>query len=181
MIWAADRTGHVTYVCAEWTILTGQPLAETLGLGWLQVLHPEEQEAMREAFLQAFEHQCAFTLRYRLRRHTGEYLWVTGAAAPSFDPRTAAFIGCLGVVSRLESVQDQVASAALQHYCAVQSVGEFAPISKLDLLADHLLMARSTAVDAASWLLPRIDDALFDVGRAIARQQAEHDASLNLH
>lgn len=49
------------------------------------------------------------------------------------------------------------------------------------MLADHLLMARSTALDAATWLLPKSDAALFDVGRAIARQDVEHDPSISLH
>jgi len=100
---------------------------------------------------------------------------------PSFAPKGAALIGFLGIVSRLESGQDLTAGAELRHYRAVQPTGEFAPMSKLDLLADHLLMARSSAVDAAEWLLPQIDDALFDVGREIARQEAQRDASGLLH
>jgi len=181
MIWAAEHARLLTYICEEWSAVTGQPAAETLGLGWLQVLHPDDRIAVREAFLQAFEHRCAFTLRYRLRSRAGEYIWVTGAAAPSFDPRTAAFIGFLGIVSRLEGLEDRVAGAELWHYCATQPTGEFAPVSKLDLLADHLMMARSTAIDVAKWLLPRIDDALFEVGREIARQEAGQDASGILH
>lgn len=126
IIWAADRFGHVTYICAEWAVITGQPPADTLGLGWLQVLHPDEQDAMRDAFLQGFAHQCAFTLRYRLRRQTGEYQWVTGAAAPSFDAQTTAFISFLGVDSSLECPHEHVATAALRHYCAIQASREFA-------------------------------------------------------
>ena len=64
---------------------------------------------------------------------------------------------------------------------AVQPNGDFAPISKLDLLADYLPMARSTAVEDASRLLPKIDDALFDVGRAITRQETQNHASIILH
>lgn len=181
MIWAAERDRYVTYICEDWSAVTGQPPSEALGLGWLQAVHPEERDMMRSAFLQAFEHRCSFTLRYRLRRYAGDHVWVTGAAAPSFAPEGATFIGFLGIVSRLGSGQDQVADAELRHYRAVQPTGEFAPMSKLDLLADHLLMARSSAVDAAEWLLPKIDDALFDVGREIASQEDERDASGLLH
>lgn len=42
-------------------------------------------------------------------------------------------------------------------------------------------MARSTAVEDASRLLPKIDDALFDVGRAITRQETQNHASIILH
>ncbi|MDE3744280.1 MULTISPECIES: PAS domain-containing protein [Methylobacterium] len=181
MIWAAELDRCVTYICEEWSAVTGQPPSESLGLGWLEAVHPEERDMICGAFLQAFEHRCTFTLRYRLRRYTGDHMWVAGAAAPSFAPKGAAFIGFLGIVSRLESGQDLIAGAELRHYRVVQPTGEFAPMSKLDLLADHLLRARSSAVDAAEWLLPQIDDALCDVGREIARQEAQRDASGLLH
>jgi len=86
MIWAAELDRYVTYICEEWSAVTGQPPSESLDLGWSKAVRPEERDMICGAFLQAFEHRCTFTLRYRLRRYTGDHMWETGAAAPFVRP-----------------------------------------------------------------------------------------------
>ena len=169
-------------MCQEWYAFTGQEPPAALVGGWADVIHPDEREMMNDAFLRACSLQCEFVLHYRLRRHDGAYVWVADSAAPSHLPGCGTFVGYLGMIRSLEPAQSGfVARAELQTFRAASAVGEFAPMSKLDVLADHLLMARATALGVADELLPAIDSLLFDVGSRLARGLQEGDASANIH
>ncbi|MCJ2067571.1 PAS domain-containing protein [Methylobacterium sp. J-030] len=182
MIWTTDALGQTTYMCQEWYAFTGQEPPAALGGGWAKVIHPDEREMMEDAFLKACSLQSEFVLHYRLRRHDGTYVWVSDSAAPSRLPGCGTFIGYLGMIRSLEPAQiGLIARAELQKFRAAPAVGEFAPMSKLDVLADHLLMARATALGVADELLPVIDSLLFDVGTRLVRGLQHGDASSNIH
>ena len=182
MIWTTDATGLATYLCPEWHAFTGQAPAAVLGLGWTEAIHPDERDLMGDAFLKACKLECEFVLQYRLRRHDGVYVWVTDAAAPSRLPSGGLFLGYLGMVTRIEgSMSGLVARAELQTFRAAPATGEFAPVSKLDMVADHLLAARAAAIGTADEMLPAIDSLLFDVGCQLARRLQQGDMSANIH
>ena len=44
MIWVTDPTGALTYVNERWCLFTGTAPEESLGLGWLESVHPEDRE-----------------------------------------------------------------------------------------------------------------------------------------
>ena len=182
MIWTTDAAGQTTYICQEWYAFTGREPPTGLGDGWAQAIHPDERAMMSDAFLKACQLQCEFVLRYRLRRHDGIYVWVADAAAPSRLPGCGTFLGYLGMIRSLEPAQGGlVARAELETFRAIPATGQFAPVSKLDVVADHLLMARAAAVGAADEMLPAIEDLLFDVARRLARGLQRGDARNNIH
>lgn len=182
MIWTTDAVGQATYLCPEWYAFTGQVPAAALGRGWTEAVHPDERSLMGDAFLKACKLECEFVLQYRLRRHDGLFVWVTDAAAPSRLPGGGLFLGYLGMVRQIEApMNGLVARAELQTFRAAPATGEFAPVSKLDRVADHLLMVRAAAIGAADEMLPAIDSLLFDVGCRLARRLQRGDASANIH
>jgi PAS domain S-box-containing protein len=182
MIWTADVMGQVTYICPEWYAFTGQEASAALGQGWTEAVHPDERELMNSTFLAACQLQCEFVLQYRLRRNDGAYVWVIGSAAPSRLPSQGTFLGFLDMVRPVEAPQiGLIARAELETFQAAVAAGEFAPASKLDLVADHLLMARAAALGAADELLPAIEDLLFEVGCLLARGLEQKDVSTNIH
>lgn len=182
VIWTTDAAGQTTYICQEWYAFTGREPPAGLGYGWAQAIHPDERAMMSDAFFKACRLQCEFTLQYRLRRHDGVYVWVTDAAAPSRLPGCGTFLGYLGMIRDIEHpTSGLVARAELETFRAVPATGQFAPVSKLDVVADHLLMARAAAVGAADEMLPAIEALLFDVGRRLALGLERGDASANIH
>ncbi|MCJ2103010.1 PAS domain-containing protein [Methylobacterium sp. E-046] len=182
MIWTTDAAGQTTYMCQEWYAFTGQRPPAALADGWVQAIHPDERAMMGDAFLKACHLQCEFVLQYRLRRHDGTYVWVVDSAAPSRLPDAGTFLGFLGMIRRLDRPpKGLVARAELETFRAKTATGEFAPVSKLDVVANHLLMARAAAIGAADEMLPAIDSLLFDVGSRLARGLQQGDASANIH
>ena len=182
MIWTTNAAGETTYMCQEWYAFTGQETPAALGGGWAKVIHPDEREMMEDAFLKACSLQCEFVLHYRLRRHDGTYVWVVDSAAPSRLPDAGTFLGFLGMIRRLERpLKGLVARAELETFRAKAATGEFAPMSKLDVVADHLLIARAAVIGVADDMLPAIDGLLFDVGCRLAGALEQGDASANIH
>lgn len=101
MVWVSDPTGYCTYLSQTWYDFSGQTESTGLGFGWLDAVHPEDQDITRTIFLAANERQEAFQFEYRLRRKDGEYRWAIDAASPWFgvDGQFRGYIGSVMDIS----------------------------------------------------------------------------------
>jgi PAS domain S-box-containing protein len=109
-IWIADVAQQWTYVNQHWLTFTGRSVEATLGAGWTDSLHPDDRAAALEAYANAFERREPFEMEYRLRRHDGEYRWITSVGVPRFTA-DGAFAGCIG--SALDVTQHKRAEETL--------------------------------------------------------------------
>lgn len=111
IIWVTDATGYCTYLSRSWYEFSGQTEEAGLGLGWLDVTHPDDRESSKAIFLAANDCQEAFQLEYRLRRKDGEYRTCIDAARPWFGA-DGEFKGYIGSVIDID--ERKQASAALR-------------------------------------------------------------------
>ena len=95
IMWARDPSGHCTHLNARWYEFTGGTAGTGLGLGWLDVIHPDDRDAVCHAILRATARREAFRLEYRLRRYDGAYRWVIDTATPRLGPE-GTFLGHVG-------------------------------------------------------------------------------------
>ena len=103
MIWMAGTDKGCNYANQPWLDFTGRSLAQELGNGWLEGIHPDDVTASFDAYTQAFNRHEPFTMQYRLRRHDGEYRWLLDRGVPRFnaDDTFAGYIGsCLDITDR---------------------------------------------------------------------------------
>ncbi len=98
MLWVTEATGVCIFLSRGWTVFTGQPEAAGLGLGWLEMVHPQDRAEAREAFRQAMAAQRAFSLEHRVRRPDGRWNWVIDAGQPRLGP-AGEFLGFAGAVT----------------------------------------------------------------------------------
>lgn len=116
MIWVTEADNSCTYLSKSWYEFTGQTLETGLGFGWLEVVHPDEREQVKQVFLAAAEKREAFQFEFRLRRKDGEYCWVINSASARLDPQ-GNFLGYIGSVievherKRAELAQRMLAEA----------------------------------------------------------------------
>ena len=89
----ADADGRFTYANARWCQMTGYPRETALGLGWDQVVHPEDAEAVREAWTRMREYGVPFSLEFR-------YLQPDGQRDLGMQPGDG-IAGCAGAGHRL--------------------------------------------------------------------------------
>jgi len=103
MIWMAGTDRLCTYVNQPWLEFTDRPLEAELGNGWVKSVHPEDLKGCMDAYTQAFDRRESFQMEYRLRRHDGQYRWLSDIGVPRFNPdhSFAGYIGtCTDVTER---------------------------------------------------------------------------------
>ncbi|HBB35327.1 MAG TPA: hybrid sensor histidine kinase/response regulator [Cyanobacteria bacterium UBA8803] len=107
MVWMTDPTGYCTYLSQSWYDFSGQTPEIGLGYGWLNAVHPDDQESARVTFLAANDRRESFQLEYRLRRKDGEYIWAIDAAAPWFgeDGHYKGYVGSVIDISDRKQIE----------------------------------------------------------------------------
>lgn len=96
MIWIAGTDGQCNWFNQGWLDFTGRPLADELGNGWAQGVHPGDAEQCLADYRAYFAAREPFLLEYRLRRHDGEFRWLLDSGSPRFSP-AGEFLGYSGI------------------------------------------------------------------------------------
>jgi two-component system sensor histidine kinase VicK len=125
LIWMAAPDTLCTFFNRGWLEFTGRTMAEELGNGWVEGVHPDDRDRFLAVYLGAFEQRHPFDTEYRLRRADGEYRWLIDRAVPLY--RGGAFSGYIGTcidvherrqasdrMARLQAVTARLARASTQ-------------------------------------------------------------------
>ena len=83
--WTAEPNGMVLDVSQRWERLTGLTKQESLGEGWLQVLHPDDVQPTLAAWRESVRTGCPIDVEYRIRRIDGLWRWMRARASPRRD------------------------------------------------------------------------------------------------
>ena len=97
IIWITDEEGESTYLNSNWYSYTGQSKEEENEMGWLQCVHPEDREVVRQKFRKALERRESFSIIYRLKNKNGEYRWAIDSGRPKYR-LDGSFEGMIGTV-----------------------------------------------------------------------------------
>ena len=103
MIWMSGPDKLCTYFNQPWLEFTGRTLEAELGNGWAEGVHPEDFGRCLDTFIKSFDRREDFQMEYRMRRHDGEYRWLSDIGVPRFNPdgTFAGYIGsCIDVTER---------------------------------------------------------------------------------
>jgi PAS domain S-box-containing protein len=103
LIWMSGPDKLCNYFNGPWLEFTGRPLEKELGNGWVEGVHPEDLEICLKTYTTAFDRREPFRMKYRLRRHDGEYRWVLDQGVPrlNVDHSLAGYIGsCIDITEQ---------------------------------------------------------------------------------
>ena len=106
--WHGDASGSIRELSPRWSQLTGLPLEDGLGWGWLEAVHPQDRaqvESWWESAVSSGEGQPA-DMRYRLRLADGSYRWFRARGFPRLDQDGTV----LAWYGNLEDIEEQVAA-----------------------------------------------------------------------
>jgi len=95
LIWRSDIDGRCLWCNRQWLEFVGHEMAQEIGDGWLDGVHPEDLESSLQLFRAAFDARLPFELEYRLRRHDGEWRWLLTMGTPNNSP-DGVFQGFIG-------------------------------------------------------------------------------------
>jgi PAS domain S-box-containing protein len=128
IMWATGLEQVCTFCNQAWLDFTGRPLEEQLGTGWAESIHPEDRARCIKTSSEAFKARQPFTHEYRVRRHDGQYRWVSDHGVPRYDPEQN-FLGYMG--SCVDVTERKEAETELQ-----RSQDELAHVSRLSILGE---------------------------------------------
>lgn len=106
MIWRANTTAECDYFNQKWLEFTGRTMEQELGNGWTKGIFPADMDKCLEIYLSSFKKRNTFEMEYRLRRHDGEYRWISDRGVPFHDEQGnfAGYIGsCIDVTAQIEA------------------------------------------------------------------------------
>lgn len=104
MIWRSGKDALCDYFNTTWLNFTGRTMEQEIGNGWAEGVHPDDFDRCLKIYLEAFEQRKPFEMEYRLRRHDGQWRWITDKGVPYYvDNAFAGFIGsCMDVNEKIE-------------------------------------------------------------------------------
>ncbi len=152
MVWVSDWNGHMRHVVHSWCALTGQKPEEMLGLGWVDVIHPDDLQRASQLWTDAMTQRRRFEAEFRVRKASGGWATVASRGIPLLraDGRIREWVGTTIDVStrhreeealRILSGGAAALSNTLDYTATLRAVGEmaipiFADICIVDLVED---------------------------------------------
>lgn len=168
LVWRAREGGLWTWASPQWTEFTGQSCADSLDMGWLDAVHPEDRDDARALWGKAAA-SGSLAMAGRLRHAaSGEYRWFQTRATPvrDADGTIIEWLGTSTDVHELRALKDrqQILVAELQHRTrnlmgVVRSMTQKTMETSVDLDDFRArLWHRLDALARAQQLLSRLDD-----------------------
>jgi two-component system sensor histidine kinase/response regulator len=85
LIWVCDVQAHAQFLNQRWVRYSGVPLAQLLGTGWLDLIHPQDRAQVLQVWADALANGGDTVPDFRLRRHDGNYRWFSARFGASRD------------------------------------------------------------------------------------------------
>jgi PAS domain S-box-containing protein len=95
MLWSSGRDGLCTFFNRPWLEFRGRTMAQEVGNGWVEGVHPDDRQRCLDTYRRAFDAHRPFDMEYRLRRADGEYCWIRDVGTAQFD-KDGGFLGYVG-------------------------------------------------------------------------------------
>jgi two-component system, LuxR family, sensor kinase FixL len=95
LIWMSAVDKLCTFFNKTWLEFTGRSLDQEMGNGWAEGVHPDDLQSCLKIYTEAFEARQPFVMQYRLRRHDGEYRWISDHGVPRYGAQ-GNFTGYIG-------------------------------------------------------------------------------------
>jgi PAS domain S-box-containing protein len=108
LIWMSGLDKLCTFFNKPWLQFTGRTIEQEMGNGWAEGVHPDDFQTCFKTYVEAFDAREPFVMQYRLRRHDGEYRWISDSGVPRYDAQKnfAGYIGsCMDVTELINKEQ----------------------------------------------------------------------------
>ncbi len=125
LIWMSGLDKLCTFFNKPWLEFTGRSLEQEMGNGWAESVHPDDLQRCLKNYVEAFDARKPFVMQYRLRRHDGEYRWISDNGVPRYDAQKnfAGYIGSCLDVTELISKEDALRDSKERIDLAAKAAG----------------------------------------------------------
>ncbi|MCS0627782.1 PAS domain S-box protein [Telluria mixta] len=84
-VWEADAHGRVITGSPSWTTYTGQSESASLGVGWIEAVHPDDRAYVLREWRAAVGTRRILNAEFRVQMASGGWRWTNARAAPLFN------------------------------------------------------------------------------------------------
>ncbi|QCE42412.1 PAS domain S-box protein [Psychroserpens sp. NJDZ02] len=102
-IYQSDKDGVCNYVNEEWLKYSGQTFNESLGFGWSNAIHPQDQDRVMEEWKQAVATETDLISDFKLLNKNGETLWLSARTTSLYDLNNKLY----GYIGTLVDISDR--------------------------------------------------------------------------
>jgi PAS domain S-box-containing protein len=164
--WVASPDGEMLEDSTEWRWITGQTVAEFLGNGWLESIHPEDRERVERDWRESLRTGRIFEERFRMRTRGGSYRHYDVRSVPiERDGKIAEWVGaCTDVTSQREAEEmrhrltDQLSAAALRTARLQQATAMLAEALDVEQVVEVITEVGRTAIGALRSAVALLED-----------------------
>jgi PAS domain S-box-containing protein len=164
--WVVSPDGEMLEDSTEWRWITGQTVAEFLGNGWLESIHPEDRERVERDWRESLRTGRIFEERFRMRTRGGSYRHYDVRAVPiERDGKIAEWVGaCTDVTSQREAedmrhrLTDQLSAAALRTARLQQATAMLAEALDVEQVVEVITEVGRTAIGALRSAVALLED-----------------------
>src|SRR5262245_36749626 len=95
LLWMSGPDKLCTFLNKTWLDFTGRSFEQEKGYGWSEGVHPEDLEGFLRVYFTSFDARVPFVMQSRLKRHDGEYRWLSAEGVPRYE-KDGTFAGYIG-------------------------------------------------------------------------------------
>jgi len=129
-IFRTRADGYTTYVNPTWSKLSGLSFEEAIGLKWLNAVHPDDRDKVKQGWTNAVQTHDKSGAEYRFLHPNGSIVWVIGSAVPEFrNGEIVGYIGTLTDITSRKEAEEALAKSEAQFRALFENVGEGIAIS----------------------------------------------------
>jgi PAS domain S-box-containing protein len=141
LIWMSGLDKLCTFFNKPWLEFTGRAMEQEMGNGWAEGVHPDDLQRCFQIYTEAFDARQPFVMQYRLRRHDGEYRWISDNGVPRYDAEKnfSGYIGsCIDVTELMK--KEEALRAFEQRVRLAAKAGHFG-VWELDTATNEVWMS----------------------------------------
>jgi two-component system CheB/CheR fusion protein len=126
LVWGCRPDGVCDYISPQWAAYTGAAGPELEGFGWLDALHSDERESVRQRWHAAVKSGNPLDLELRIRKKDGAYRWFKLRSVPIRDAqgRIVKWYGTNSDVHELKVAVEERKEAATRLLSLFENVNE---------------------------------------------------------
>ena len=126
-VFVTNASGSSQYLNPKWLAISGMTSEQALGDGWVQAIHPEDQQRVSTAWYKAARERLPFVSEHRFLWPNGQVIWTRVRASEMLDTNgvVSGYVGTVEDISDSKKHEVELTRARDEALSAMRSKADF--------------------------------------------------------